>query len=90
MPSLPVVHITGPNGEQVPVCPFPFPAAADELVSLGEWLKHFPSPAPKPTKAEDGFDVDKATFDEIWAYVVERRRKASLEVADADAPKAKL
>ncbi|RTE84848.1 hypothetical protein BHE90_000584 [Fusarium euwallaceae] len=69
MPSLPVVHITGPNGEQVPVCPFPFPAAADELVSLEEWLKHFPSPAPKPTKADDGFDVDKATFDEIWASI---------------------
>ncbi|RSL49381.1 hypothetical protein CEP53_009166 [Fusarium sp. AF-6] len=60
------------------------------MSSLEEWLKHVPLPAPKPTKADDGFDVDKATFDELWAYVVERSRKAALEVADADAPKAKL
>ncbi|KAL6352659.1 hypothetical protein LRP88_13128 [Fusarium phalaenopsidis] len=97
MSSMPVIHITGPNGEPVPVCLFPIPAAADELISMEEWLGHErafaqsgPPPAPKPTKADDGLDVDKATFDELWAYLVEKNRKLYLEYADTDAPKAKL
>lgn len=72
MSSKTVVHITGPNGEQVPVCPFPLPAAADELISLEEWLRE-PPPAPKPTKADDGFGVYSSAFPQmlsltaIWA-----------------------
>ncbi|KAJ3465143.1 hypothetical protein MRS44_005801 [Fusarium solani] len=97
MSSKPVLHVTGPNGEQVPVCLFSFPAAADELISMEEWLENArafaqsdPPPDPKPTKADDGFDVDKATFDELWAYLVEKNSKAHLEDSDVDAPKAKL
>ncbi|UPK96859.1 hypothetical protein LCI18_007794 [Fusarium solani-melongenae] len=93
----PVLHITGPNGELVPVCFIPIPAAADELISMEEWLEdarafaqNDPPPAPKPTSAYDGFDVDKATIDELWAYIIERNSKAHLEDSDADAPKAKL
>ncbi|KAM6532859.1 hypothetical protein FALCPG4_005905 [Fusarium falciforme] len=96
MSSKPVLHVTGPNGEQVPVCLFPFPAAADEPISM-EWLENErafaqsdPPHAPKPTKADDGFDVDKATFGELWAYLVEKNSKAHLEDSDADAPNARL
>ncbi|KAJ4160290.1 hypothetical protein NW754_003416 [Fusarium falciforme] len=111
MSSKPMLHVTGPNGEQVPICLFPFPAATDELISMEEWLENArafaqsdPPPAPKPTKADDVFRyvflsilprgipyyVDKATFGELWAYLVEKNRKAHLEDSDADAPKAKL
>ncbi|KAJ4183974.1 hypothetical protein NW755_009515 [Fusarium falciforme] len=62
MSSKPMLHVTGPNGEQVPICLFPFPAATDELISMEEWLENArafaqsdPPPAPKPTKADDVF-----------------------------------
>lgn len=80
MSSKPVLHVTGPNGEQVPVCLFPFPAAADELISMEEWLENARAfaqsgspPAPKPTKADDGFGMYSPAFPQgvsltvIWA-----------------------
>ncbi|KAL2692352.1 hypothetical protein Neosp_002758 [[Neocosmospora] mangrovei] len=97
MPSQPVIYITGPNGQPEPVCLFAVPAAADELIPLEEWLENAtafaqsdPPPAPKPTEADDGFDIDNATYEELLAYLAERNRKLCLEYADTETLKAKL
>ncbi|KAM6529680.1 hypothetical protein FALCPG4_007809 [Fusarium falciforme] len=53
--NLPILTVTGPNGEPEPVLVFGFPASEEELVPLWQWFEtveaNQPSPDPGPAPA---------------------------------------
>ncbi|KAL2678644.1 hypothetical protein Neosp_009394 [[Neocosmospora] mangrovei] len=59
--NLPILTVTGPNGEPEPVLVFGFPASEEELVPLWQWFEtveaNQPSPDPDPAPASASASV---------------------------------